>query len=222
MTRASQITSKLAQPGNAASLSAQARQRRWSLFVDSFPMISDMHVLDLGGTRAYWEAAPERPASVTAINLPTAFNGDDCPQWFRPVVDDACGELASLSDQRFDLVVSNSVLEHVGGPARRAAFARNVRRLGDRAWVQTPYRYFPVEPHWLCPGFQFFPLRTRVWLTKKWPLGHRHASSDEDALEQVLEVELIARTEMRHLFPDAQIVSERFGPFVKSLIAIRR
>ena len=28
--------------------------------------------------------------------------------------------------------------------------------------VQTPYRYFPVEPHWLFPGLQFLPMGLRA------------------------------------------------------------
>ena len=27
--------------------------------------------------------------------------------------------------------------------------------------MQTPYRYFPIEPHWLFPGMQFLPLPVR-------------------------------------------------------------
>ena len=28
--------------------------------------------------------------------------------------------------------------------------------------VQIPYRYFPIEPHWLFPGLQFLPQRARI------------------------------------------------------------
>ncbi len=39
-------------------------------------------------------------------------------------------------------------------------------------WVQTPYRYFPIEPHWIFPGFQFLPLSARTEISRRWPLGN--------------------------------------------------
>lgn len=53
--------------------------------------------------------------------------------------------------QDFGLVYSNSLIEHLGGHARRAAFAEQVRSLAPRHWVQTPYRYSLIKPHWLVP-----------------------------------------------------------------------
>ena len=89
----------------------------------------------------------------------------------KAVVGDACSLPAELRGERFDLVYSNSVLEHVGGHDRRLAFAASVHELGDAHWIQTPYRYFPVEPHWLCPGLQLLPVRARAEVTLRWPLG---------------------------------------------------
>lgn len=63
----------------------------------------------------------------------------------------------------FDLVYSNSVIEHVGGHARSCDFAGMVKTLARRHWgVQTPYRYFSIEPHWLFPGLQFLPQSARA------------------------------------------------------------
>ena len=41
-----------------------------------------------------------------------------------------------------------------------------MRELAQLHWVQTPYRYFPVEPHFLFPGFQFLPLTVRAVLMR--------------------------------------------------------
>jgi hypothetical protein len=91
-----------------------------------------------------------------------------------PVVADACNPVlpAPLSAERFDLVYSNSVLEHVGDHYRRQQFTETVHRHGTHHWVQTPYRYFPVEPHWLFPGLQWLPVRARIAVSQHWPLGH--------------------------------------------------
>ncbi|HWS70973.1 MAG TPA: class I SAM-dependent methyltransferase, partial [Thermoanaerobaculia bacterium] len=63
---------------------------------------------------------------------------------------------------------SNSVLEHV---ADMPAMAREIRRVGRRWYVQTPNRWFPVEPHFLVPFFQFLPIATRAWLLTRFDLG---------------------------------------------------
>jgi hypothetical protein len=119
-----------------------------------------------------------------------------------------------------DLVFSNSLIEHLGGPARRAQFADVVYGLAPRHWIQTPYRYFPIEPHWLFPGFQFLPLNARGWLTRRWPLTHTTSKDPDEAIETALSVDLLSVTEMRHLFPESSIVHERLGPMTKSIVAV--
>lgn len=184
------------------------------MFIDRFPNLPDLRVLDLGGTPSHWTRVPTKPAHVVVVNLDPfeATEGVDV------VVADACDLPSSLND--FDLVYSNSLLEHLGGHERRRVFAGVVRDLAPRSWVQTPYRYFPIEPHWLFPGFQFLPLRTRVAITRRWPLGHIRAEGAR-AVEATLGVELVDRTEMDYLFPDSTILSERFCGLTKSLIAVR-
>jgi hypothetical protein len=205
-------------PGNPRSISGRARARRWNHFIATFPDISEMRVLDLGGLPNYWRTAPVRPAQVVTLNL-----SEDCADepWMEHVVGDACEPPERITAERFDLVVSNSLLEHVGGHQRRRRLAEQVFAVGDRNWIQTPYRYFPVEPHWLFPGFQFLPVPARVVLSRLWPLGQGHAEDYEGALAAVQEVELIGITEMRSYFPGTTIWIERFGRLPKSLISIR-
>jgi hypothetical protein len=123
----------------------------------------------------------------------------------------------------FDLVFSNSLVEHVGGPVRRQTLANTIAGLSDHYWVQTPARSFPLEPHWMFPGFQFLPVGARAAISRHWPLSPpnlRHRSRQE-AIEDVLEVELLSTAEMSRLFPDAELWPERFLGMTKSIIAIR-
>jgi hypothetical protein len=197
------------------SVGARMRARRWALFGAAFPDASDLRVLDLGGTVEYWKRAPIRPRQVTVVNL---FEPGDPTERITPVTADAC-----LFEPRgdFDLVVSNSLLEHVGGHDRRTRLAAVVREAAPRHWVQTPYRYFPVEPHWLCPGMQFLPVAARVAVARVWPLAHTVSANRAEALESVLWTELIGRTEMQALFPDSVVSFERMAGLPKSLLAIR-
>ncbi|OBK44545.1 class I SAM-dependent methyltransferase [Mycobacterium sp. 1081908.1] len=200
------------------SLSGRARARRWQHFNSCFPSVSEMRVLDLGGTPESWRLAPVRPRSVVTVNLAPAESED--PN-IVAVQGDACELPNSVARDRFDLVFSNSLLEHVGGHVQRQRLADNIHSLADRHWVQTPYRYFPIEPHWLFPGIQWLPYEARVQVSMHWNRGHIRTHSREAAQDQVDEIELIGISQMRRYFPSSVVWYERFAGLVKSLVAIR-
>jgi hypothetical protein len=202
------------------SIGARYRSRRWKWLLDTFPNLERMSVIDLGGTAESWQRAPVRPAAVHVVNLEKP--PPDLPGWLRADHADACDLPADILDGLYDLVLSNSVIEHVGGHHQRRRFAETVRGLADCYWVQTPYRYFPIEPHWVCPGLQFLPVASRVRVAQHWPLVHTKPGSRDKALHDVLSVELMSRTEMRSYFPDAELRAERMAGLTKSLIAVKR
>jgi len=207
----------LADPQSPQSLSARTRRRRWTLLMETFPDLESMRVLDLGGVVQSWAPAPVMPEKLTMVNL--FPQSSDTPA-VEAIQGDACKLPSALDGERFDLVFSNSVIEHVGGHDRREGFADSVLSMSDRHWVQTPYRYFPVEPHWVFPGFQFLPLRARAEVTRHWPLG-RHTAVLKEAVDASLTVELLDVTGMRHYFPGSEIRHERLFGVTKSLIAVR-
>lgn len=218
MKLAQRVTARLARPDDPRSFSARARSRRWERFAQMFPDITAMQVLDLGGTPDFWMSAPQRPAWVTLVNL-WAFH--DVPGLLTAVQGDACNPPPALRNARYDLVVSNSLVEHVGGHAQRVRLADVIHGAADRHWVQTPYRYFPVEPHWLCPGIQVLPFAARVMVTKRWPLGHMRPTEEITAVQRVQEVELLSKTELQAYFPESKLWFERFAGLPKSLVAVR-
>lgn len=205
-------------PERRGSLAARARAGRWDEFSRRFPDLESMRVLDLGGTPAAWQKAPRQPAHVVAVNLDRRHRSTDNVHC---VVGDACALPSSLRGERFDMVFSSSLLEHVGGHARRRQFANTVHEMADHHWVQTPYRYFPIEPHWVFPGFQFLPFPARVAVAHRWRLGHYRARDRSAATRRVSAVELIGVTEMRSYFPASEIWFERYAGLVKSLVAVR-
>jgi hypothetical protein len=201
------------------SIGERRRSGRWEWFARTFPDIESMTVIDLGGTAEAWRRAPVRPASVHVVNL--EVDSADVPAWIRVDTADACNLPASISGGDYDLVFSNSVLEHVGGHSQRQLFADAVHGLADRHWVQTPYRYFPIEPHWLFPGFQFLPLSTRALVSRHWPLSCCPPSGHVDSVRQAMSVELVSRTEMEFSFPDSKVCGEHILGITKSLVAIK-
>jgi hypothetical protein len=212
----------IADPAASKSLAARARSRSFSRLLVEFPGLSDMRVLDLGGYVRNWEASP-RPDHLTVVNTDTTAVSE--VEWATVHHGDACDLPAKLRRGGFDLVYSNSLIEHVGGVERRRALAEQVHEAADHHWVQTPYRYFPVEPHWLFPGFQFLPLAARVEVARRWSMAHefdiRVTMSREQVVEEVLSVELLGRAELRHYFPTSRLLAESFLGLPKSLIAIR-
>jgi hypothetical protein len=200
---------------NPNSISARSRARRWDLFVAAFPDIEDRRVLDLGGTPQFWRNSPVRPVHVTTVNLAAAEAGED---WIEHVVANACDfEPAGT----FDIAFSNSLIEHVGGHYRRAQLAEVIRRAAPRYWVQTPYRYFPVEPHYVFPLMQFLPVGARTAIAERWHAGPRRVSRAE-ATEHIEWLDLIGIRQMRNYFPEADIAIERFSGLPKSIVAIAR
>jgi hypothetical protein len=212
------LSEKIIDPSRVGSLAARVRKGRWRMFVERFPDVAKMCVLDLGGTAGAWRLAPIRPARLVLLNIdaPGELSGAES------AIGDACDPPDWVRRQRFDLVFSNSLLEHVGGHWRRQAFADVVRSVADHHWVQTPYRYFPLEPHYVGPFFQFVPLALRGRLVARWPIGSLATVKDPAAcLAQAQQTELVSRTEMRGYFPDAELLSERVLGATKSLIAVR-
>jgi hypothetical protein len=184
--------------------------------MDRFPDLAELDVIDLGGTPQFWRASIPRPRRVTLVNIDSSLTAAE--PWMRIVVGDAT---APPVDERFDLVVSNSLVEHIP-VERRALFAQSVRKLADRWWIQTPNRNFPVEPHWLFPGFQFLPLTLRIAINRYWPLGHRRDRDARRSRELVSEIRLLSARELRLLFPESEIWIERFASLAKSLVAVHR
>ncbi|MBN9685653.1 MULTISPECIES: class I SAM-dependent methyltransferase [unclassified Corallococcus] len=182
-------------------------------------------IVDVGGTHVYWNILPpgflrEHRAAITLINLP----GGPAPELgpgFSWVGADAC-DLSRFADHQFDIVHSNSMIEHLGSWARMKQFAREARRLAPALFIQTPNFWFPIEPHLMAPGFHWLPVPMQAALLVRTGLGHLVRSPDiDDAMSKVEEFRLLDARTLSALFPEASILRERLGPLTKSLIAVR-
>lgn len=173
---------------------------------------SRLRVLDLGGTPPVWRFVRE-PLNITIVNLP-GETGAEMPSHheLRFVEGDAC-ELSEFDDQSFDLVFSNSVIEHVGDEERQAAFAREVQRLGTTYWVQTPSMWFPIEAHTGMPLWWFYPEQARRYFITRW---RRKLPEWADAMAAT---RVLTRERMLELFPHCTLYVESIGGIPKSYTA---
>jgi SAM-dependent methyltransferase len=181
----------------ASPLAARARARRHRRF---FPALGPgARVLDVGcgeiGLRAL-----EPDLDVTGLDLA------ERPDYPGPFVRADAADGLPFADGEFDLAYCSSVIEHVA-PARRAAFAAEVRRVGRGWFVQTPAWSFPIEPHSLLPAAHWLPVSLR---RRYWRLG---------AAREFEEISLLRRGEVEDLFGPA--LGERVGPLVKSWVCVR-
>jgi hypothetical protein len=212
--------------GNPRSLSRRFRAER---FAYVRPLIERVirtkgrcRIADIGGTEYYWDIFADyvatRPVEIDLINLkPEAVT----PGRFNVVVGDAT-DLGHIDDNAYDLVHTNSVIEHVGDWAQMRRMAGHVRRLAPSYFVQTPSYWFPYEPHFRAPFFHWLPeqVRCRLLMSLNLGFGGRHATLDS-AMRAVQSSRLIDRRQLAELFPDATIARERVAGLTKSLMAIR-
>lgn len=214
---------KNADASDMASIAYKFRKKRMSEFEKFYKSISDSaggSILDLGGTFDFWKTLEFNglnTENITLLNLEKQQIPKEYPN-ILSVVGDATN-LKEYGDHQFDLVFSNSVIEHVGDFRAQKRMAREVVRVGKHYYLQTPNRYFPLEPHYLIPFFQFFPLKLKAFLIRHWRIGHKpRASSNADALKIAKSVRLLSKNELKKLFPNAKINEERFGLLTKSFI----
>ena len=204
-----------------AALSARFRRRRMAAFVRDFQVTERTRILDIGGTPDNWNLIAQRP-QVTLLNMPRARADVGAATW---VAGD--GRQLPFRDGAFDIVFSNSVIEHVGDGASQQRFAAEAGRVGRAFWVQTPNRWFPVEQHLLTPVVHWLPRAWQRVLMPRVNLWQRLARVTEDRRRFYIEhylndVRLLDAAGVRALFPGAVIVRERFWGVTKSLIAVRR
>ncbi len=213
---------RLADNSFAGSYANRMRRRRFRLFPELVAGLQHpVRVLDIGGTENFWEqmgVAGKEGLEVSLLNL-------SLPQVSMPGFIGVQGDARDLSvfaDASFDVAFSNSVIEHVGGWADQQRMASEMMRVGKRIFLQTPNRYFPLEPHFLFPFFQFLPVGWRIWLLMHFRLGWYPRYADRtSAREAATSIRLLTHKELQVLFPGARIYKERFLGMVKSFVVMR-
>jgi hypothetical protein len=216
----------LADQSASGSFSNSRRNRRFEAFSRLIDRLlreraGPIRILDIGGTNVFWEQrgwAGRTDVEIVLVNLTTEKQRYEN---IEPRVGDAT-DLSELPDRSFDVVFSNSVIEHLETFERQAAMAAEVRRLAPLYWVQTPNFWFPIEPHFLTPAWHWLPVSVRIALLRRRRWGWRGPCPDRDSAGALVrEIRLMRARDLRRLFPDATLKLERIGPLTKSFVAVR-
>jgi SAM-dependent methyltransferase len=153
------------------AISLRSRRRKLALFMETIRPTPETTVLDVGadelsfgeypgagcGTLNFFEEHYPWPERVTALGL---HRGERFRSRY-PAVTYVQGDALELPfrDGAFDVVFSNAVIEHVGGRDAQRRFVEEALRVGRRAFVTTPNRWFPIEVHTRLPLVHWLPDR---------------------------------------------------------------
>jgi len=197
------------------------RQRRMRGFIEMFNPGPDTRILDVGGYHHTW-----RKSGVgSRIHLLNIHSIEYVPLEDDPPFEDSVGDGCALpfEDKSWEIIFSNSVIEHLGTQGQQRAFAAEAMRVGKAFWIQTPSRWFFFEPHLMTPFLHYLPVGMRRMLMKNFSIwGWAFRPSPGEVDDFLAEVRLLTYREMQELFPGCVILRERFLGMTKSLIAVRR
>lgn len=188
------------------------RKERMATFCRRFAIDKHTRVLDMGGGAFNWTMVPERP-QVTVLDVYEHGNKAD---WATYIVGDGCN--TDFKSGSFDVVFSNSVIEHVGSIERQRQFAAECMRCGRQFFVQTPNKWFPIDTHTLMPFAHWLPRLFKKLI--RFSPRFLFFKPDSGDLNDFARMRLLSKRDLRELFPGAEIIEEKFCGITKSLIAV--
>jgi len=201
---------------NKDSLGNKFREKRFSFFLEKInKMQKPITILDIGGKINFWEnrdLAGNLNYKITIVNIEKEKSNY---QNINFEIGNATN-LSQFANKSFDIVHSNSVIEHLYNFNNQSKMASEIIRVGQKHIVQTPNKYFFLEPHYLIPFFQFFPDKLKYLTLTKTKLSRLKKWNKKFAKQYIKEIRLLSLKEMKILFPDSKIYYEKFLGMNKS------
>lgn len=201
------------------------RKKRFELLSARIEKLIDgdiFKILDVGGDIRYWKNIGwDHPAcKIHLLNLYKSEIPSTETVKFTSVVGNALDLPYQKKD--FDLIFSNSVIEHVGSYENQKQFANEVMRISDNYIIQTPAIWFPLEPHSLWPLFQFIPHPIRALLIMTFNINYfPKAKTYKEAIKVSKSTIMFSKQRFQKLFPEAEILVEWFLGIPKSYTAVK-
>lgn len=196
------------------------RAKRFQRFMTLFKPDSKTRILDVGGMPHFWTIPIEPQITILNVKPLEDYELAYMPPNMTSIVAD--GTRLPFEKGEFDIVFSNSVIEHVGTADNQRAFAREVQRVGRSYWIQTPAYEFPVEPHFFTPFVHWLPSRARRHLLRNFTLWGLMARPNQLVVDMTIdEIRLLKYAEFKALFPESDFWVERAIGLPKSYTAYK-
>jgi SAM-dependent methyltransferase len=116
------------------------------------------------------------------------------------------GTILPLKDKSVDFVFSNATLEHI--PKERwPLLAQEIKRVARKGYfISAPNYYFPFEPHYLMPFFQFIPesFKQKLVIDHGLTIGWMSKTTYQ-------RINLPKKGELQCLFPQAEVKGGGWG-----------
>jgi len=196
------------------------RPKRKRAFIQLFPDLEKgLPVLDVGGTASWWKEDFPMSVNISIVNVDDRHQREVRESGFKFFKAD--GRALPFEDKQFYLTFSNSVIEHVGDLKDQMQFAAEARRCGKKLYLQTPNKWFPVEPHLITMFIHWLPFRIARRLLRYFSIWGMVTRPSQKQIDEFLSAtRLLSRREIRAIFPDAQIKEEKFLGLTKSFIVV--
>ena len=191
------------------------------LFFDIFKICKPVMILDVGGTPLLWEWYADEHSimhmSITLLNLRYHATSSNRGIEYNHMIGNAL--YLPFKDKSFDIVFSNSLIDHLYTFDNQKKFASEVKRVGKGYFIQTWNRKFPYEPHYLTPFIHFAPkaLQRRVirYVTLYGLLSKPSQEHIDDLVDQIIPS---TKVEISSLFPDACLIEKKILGMTKDFI----
>ncbi len=205
----------------AGNFSAKLRNERMNLFIElliNSKFEREIKILDIGGTNYFWDLWLKKipiPIDLTILNI-----SQEVTKGYKSIILDA-NELYKLENLDYDVVFSNSLIEHLTTYENQIKFAETVQRISKKHFIQTPAFIFPLEPHFLFPFFHLFSRNIRVFLVQHLNLGwYKKQKNKREAEKLVDEIRILKKNELKDMFPNSEIITEKIFFITKSYIVV--
>jgi predicted SAM-dependent methyltransferase len=203
---------------NPKYIGSKFRKKRLLFFEKRIAQLArPITILDIGGTVRFWtdENYHNKNVLITIVNLQTEKSNYPNIK----VIKANASDLSMYKDKSYDIAFSNSLIEHLYTKENQKRMASEAMRVGKYYFIQTPNRYFPIEPHFKFPFFQFLPKALRIFLQTKTRFINGVRYNRAYAENIIKEIRLLSRKELESLFPGCSIYVEQFLGLSKSFVA---
>ncbi len=192
--------------------SSVSRERKYSLFTETMRPTKNDIILDVGcGPGTFLENKYPYKKNIIALDINKKFLKEVKKKY--PEIKTKHGSAVKLpfQDKSIDIIFSNAVIEHVGGAENYKQFAKEIQRVSKKWFITTPNKWFPFEPHFRVPCYQFVPKIIQRFLSRHIRVGRYPKGEWQD-------IHLLSTRQLCKLFSGSIVLKHKVTIYPETLI----